>query len=163
MVRYFDHTWVTDWQIAPRAFSITNGMSMALPPERVDRLAGMGQSGQRTAELDFQFRLQLFVHPSLNWFHLKDAKPNAVQQARIRNAVGIYKDFVRPIHATSRVYHHTPVVKGFEPSRLGRVGAGIAGPHTGHRGAVSIERPGGPGIFIPFQGNRSGKAISGHI
>ena len=119
MVRYFDHTWVTDWQIAPRAFSITNGMSMALPPERVDRLAGMGQSGQRTAELDFQFRLQLFVHPSLNWFHLKDAAPNAVQQARIRNAVRIYKEFVRPIHATSRIYHHTPVVKGFEPRGWG--------------------------------------------
>ena len=50
MVRYFDHTWVTDWQIAPRAFTITNGMTMSLPPERVDRLAGMGQSGQRTAE-----------------------------------------------------------------------------------------------------------------
>ncbi|MDE0078023.1 MAG: alpha-galactosidase [Caldilineaceae bacterium] len=119
MVRYFDHTWVTDWQIAPRAFSITNGMSMALPPERVDRLAGMGQSGQRTAELDFQFRLQLFVHPSLNWFHLKDAAPNPVQQARIRNAVRIYKEFVRPIHATSRIYHHTPVVKGFEPRGWG--------------------------------------------
>ncbi len=119
MVRYFDHTWVTDWQIAPRAFSITNGMSMALPPERVDRLAGMGQSGQRTAELDFQFRLQLLVHPSLNWFHLKDAAPNPVQQARIRNAVRIYKEFVRPIHATSRIYHHTPVVKGFEPRGWG--------------------------------------------
>ena len=119
MVRYFDHTWVTDWQIAPRAFSITNGMTMALPPERVDRLAGMGQSGQRTAELDFQFRLPLFVHPSLNWFHLKDANPNPVQLARIRNAVQIYKNFVRPIHATSRIYHHTPVVKGFEPRGWG--------------------------------------------
>ena len=110
MVRYFDHTWVTDWQIAPRAFSITNGMTMALPPERVDRLAGMGQSGQRTAELDFQFRLPLFVHPSLNWFHLKDANPNPVQLARIRNAVQIYKNFVRPIHATSR--HLSPYAGG---------------------------------------------------
>ncbi len=119
MIRYFDHTWITDWQIAPRSFSITNGMSMALPPERVDRLAGMGQSGQRAAELDFQFRLQLFVHPSLNWFHLKDANPNPVQLARVRNAVEIYKNFVRPIHQTSRIYHHTPVVKGFEPHGWG--------------------------------------------
>ena len=119
MIRYFDHTWVTDWQIAPRAFTITNGMTMALPPERVDRLAGMGQSGQRTAELDFQFRLQLFVHPSLNWFHLKEANPNPVQLARIRNAVRIYKEIVRPIHTTSRIYHHTPVAKGFEPHGWG--------------------------------------------
>ncbi len=34
MTRYFDHTWVTDWQLAPR------GMTMALPPEHVDRLVG---------------------------------------------------------------------------------------------------------------------------
>ena len=37
MVRRFSHTWVTDWQIAPRSFMITNGMTMALPPEYVDR------------------------------------------------------------------------------------------------------------------------------
>ncbi len=52
MVRRFSHTWVTDWQIAPRSFTITNGMTMALPPEYVDRLIG-GQSGHTTAEFDF--------------------------------------------------------------------------------------------------------------
>ncbi|MFH1006934.1 MAG: glycoside hydrolase family 36 protein, partial [Candidatus Latescibacterota bacterium] len=31
MVRRFSHTWVTDWQVAPRSFTITNGMTMALP------------------------------------------------------------------------------------------------------------------------------------
>jgi len=30
LVRYFNHTWITDWQIAPRSFSIVNGMTMAL-------------------------------------------------------------------------------------------------------------------------------------
>jgi len=53
MVKRFGHTDVTDWQIAPRSFTITNGMTMALPPEYVDRLLG-GQSGQTTAEYDFQ-------------------------------------------------------------------------------------------------------------
>jgi len=28
MVRRFSHTWVTDWQIAPRSFAITNGMTI---------------------------------------------------------------------------------------------------------------------------------------
>ena len=54
MVRYFSHTWVTDWQIAPRSFSITNGMTSALPPEYVDRLFGMGQSGHLRSEFDVQ-------------------------------------------------------------------------------------------------------------
>lgn len=157
MVRYFDHTWVTDWQIAPRAFSITNGMSMALPPERVDRLAGMGQSGQRTAELDFQFRLQLFVHPSLNWFHLKDAPPNAVQQARIRNAVRIYKEFVRPIHATSRIYHHTPVVKGFEPCGWGVLELASRDRTRAIAGLFRLSDPAEPEYLLRFRGIDPGR------
>ncbi len=157
MVRYFDHTWVTDWQIAPRAFSITNGMSMALPPERVDRLAGMGQSGQRTAELDFQFRLQLFVHPSLNWFHLKDAAPNAVQQARIRNAVRIYKEFVRPIHPTSRIYHHTPVVKGFEPRGWGVLELAARDRTRAVAGLFRLSDPAEPEYLLRFRGIDPGK------
>lgn len=157
MVRYFDHTWVTDWQIAPRAFSITNGMTMALPPERVDRLAGMGQSGQRTAELDFQFRLQLFVHPSLNWFHLKDAAPNAVQQARIRNAVRIYKDFVRPIHATSRIYHHTPVVKGFEPHGWGVLELASRDRTRAVAGLFRLSDPAEPEYLLRFRGIDPGR------
>ena len=52
MVRRFSHTWVTDWQIAPRSFTITNGMTMALPPEYVDRLIG-GQSGHIDGRLRF--------------------------------------------------------------------------------------------------------------
>ena len=157
MVRYFDHTWVTDWQIAPRAFSITNGMSMALPPERVDRLAGMGQSGQRTAELDFQFRLQLFVHPSLNWFHLKDAAPNAVQQARIRNAVRIYKEFVRPIHPTSRIYHHTPVIKGFEPRGWGVLELAARDRTRAVAGLFRLSDPAEPEYLLRFRGIDPGR------
>jgi alpha-galactosidase len=120
MVRYFNHTWVTDWQIAPRSFSITNGMTMALPPERIDRLgAGMGQWLHRTAELDFHCRLPLFVHPTMGWTHLIGAKPNPLQLARVKRQVEIYKTFVRPFHATSRIYHHTPVVSGLEPRGWG--------------------------------------------
>ncbi|MYH61216.1 MAG: alpha-galactosidase [Caldilineaceae bacterium SB0675_bin_29] len=157
MGRYIDHTRVTDWQIAPRAFSITNGMSMALPPERVDRLAGMGQSGQRTAELDYQFRLQLFVHPSLNWFHLKDAAPNAVQQARIGNAVRIYKEFVRPIHATSRIYHHTPVVKGFEPRGWGVLELASRDRTRAIAGLFRLGDPAAPEYLLRFRGIDPGR------
>ncbi|MDD2503789.1 MAG: alpha-galactosidase [Clostridia bacterium] len=63
MVSRFCHTWVTDWQIAPRSFSITNGMTMALPPEKVNRLIA-GQNGHTTSSLGFQTRLLLFVQPT---------------------------------------------------------------------------------------------------
>jgi alpha-galactosidase len=119
MVRHFNHTWVTDWQVAPRSFSITNGMTMALPPERVDRLLGMGLWTHRAAELDFQARLLLFVHPTIGWFNMEGAAPNPAQVARVRHMLDIYKTFVRPMHAGSRIFHHTPVTEGFEPHGWG--------------------------------------------
>ena len=66
LVSLFSHTWVTDWQIAPRAFSITNGMTMALPPEHVDRLIA-GQNGHITGRRGLSARLLLFVRPTLRY------------------------------------------------------------------------------------------------
>ncbi len=119
MVRHFSHTWVTDWQIAPRSFSITNGMTMALPPEYVDRLFGMGQSGHLRGDIDFQARLCILVHPTLGWINPIGSRPNPVQLARIRHAVDLYKNFVRPFQRTSRIYHHTPTTSGREPHGWG--------------------------------------------
>jgi alpha-galactosidase len=118
MVRRFSHTWVTDWQIAPRSFMITNGMTMALPPESVDRLIG-GQSGHTAAELDFQWRLLLFVRPTLAFLKPMGADWNPLLLARLRHWLSLYKDFVRPFQGAGRIYHHTPVAPGPEPRGWG--------------------------------------------
>jgi alpha-galactosidase len=118
MVRRFNHTDVTDWQIAPRSFMITNGMTMALPPETVDRLLG-GQDGQSAADFDFQSRLLLFMEPKFGFLYPIGAEPNPVFMRRTRHWVAQYKNFVRPFMSTSRIYHHTPVVTGPEPHGWG--------------------------------------------
>jgi alpha-galactosidase len=118
MVRWFHHTDVTDWQIAPRSFMITNGMTMALPPESVDRLLG-GQSGQTAADFYFQSRLLLFVEPKAGFLYPIGAQPNPVFMARAKHWVDLYKRFVRPFISTSRIYHHTPEVSGLDPSGWG--------------------------------------------
>jgi alpha-galactosidase len=118
MVRRFSHTWVTDWQIAPRSFAITNGMSMALPPEYVDRLLG-GQAGHTAAELDFQWRLLLFVRPTIGFPKPRGAEWNPVMLARMKRFVSLYKEFVRPFMNTGRIYHHTPCVTNPEPRGWG--------------------------------------------
>ncbi len=118
LVRLFSHTWVTDWPIAPRAFSITNGMTMALPPEYVDRLIA-GQNGHLTGDIDFQARLLLFARPSLGCFAPLGAPLNPVQIARVRHMVDLYKGFVRPFISTGRIYHHTPTFDGPEPQGWG--------------------------------------------
>jgi alpha-galactosidase len=118
MVRRFGHTDITDWQIAPRSFSITNGMTMALPPEYVDRLIG-GQDGQSAAEFDFQARLLLFLQPKFGFLYPMGSQPNPVFMRRIKRWVDLYKNFVRPFIDTSRIYHHTPEVAGTDPHGWG--------------------------------------------
>ena len=114
----FSHTWVTDWQIAPRSFTITNGMTMALPPEYVDRLVG-GQAGHTTAQLDFQLRLLLFVRPTFGFLKPLDMPWNPLLLERVKHTIQLYKEFVRPFMNTGRIYHHTPCLTGPAPQGWG--------------------------------------------
>ncbi len=107
MLKPFHHTWVSDWQRLPYSVLITNGMTMALPPERVDRLfAGMGchEFGALTAHM----RNAMLTHMTLNVIAPALAAPNEAQAAFVRRSVALYKAFIRPFLPTARVYHHTP-------------------------------------------------------
>ena len=109
MLRAFNHTWVSDWQRAPRSLYITSGMTLALPPERVDRLvAGMGC--HEHASLDFQMRNAMLGHLTLNVFSPAAANYNDQQLAFVKHSVDIYKNFIRPFLPTARMYHHNPDV-----------------------------------------------------
>jgi alpha-galactosidase len=118
MVRHFDHTDVTDWQIAPRSFMITNGMTMALPPEHIDRLVG-GQTGYTTADYDFQSRTLFFLLPKFAFMYPLGSQPNPLLMERTRHFVDLYKNFVRPFMDTARLYHHTPELSGLDSQGWG--------------------------------------------
>ena len=140
-VKHFSHTWVTDWQIAPRSFRITNGMTMALPPEYIDRLIA-GQSGHIAGDIDFQARQLLFARPTLGHFNPVGTRPNALQMDRVRHMVQIYKNFVRPFSGESQIYHHTPELPGIDPNEWGVLELGAL---DKTRGIVGIFRLGNPG------------------
>ncbi|MFA6109813.1 MAG: alpha-galactosidase [Candidatus Latescibacterota bacterium] len=150
-VRRFSHTWVTDWQIAPRAFTITNGMTMALPPEYVDRLVG-GQSGYTTAELDFQLRLLLFVRPTLGFLKPLDMDWNPHLLGRTRHFVRLYKEFVRPLMSTGRIYHHTPAFSGPEPQGWGVLELASADRARGICGLFQLSSPRQPEYLLRLRG-----------
>lgn len=130
MMKNFNHSWVSDWQCAPYSVRITNGMTMALPPERVDRLfAGMGC--HRYGSFDTHIRNCMLGHISLNVISNAAAEINTEQMEFVKHSVEIYKNFIRPFLAKSKVYHHTPDVKNDEFSVLE-----IAAP-DGKRGAIA--------------------------
>ena len=107
MMKNFNHTWVSDCQRAPHSAMITNGMTLALPPERVDRLfAGMGCHEQ--GSLDFHMRNTMLTHMTLNVIAPVGAAINKAQADFVRRSVGIYKSFIRDFLPEAKIYHHTP-------------------------------------------------------
>ena len=155
-LRFFDHTWVTDHQIAPRSFSITSGMSMAIPPERMDRLIGFGQYCGRTADIDFQSRLALFVHVTMGWYQLVGAQPNPAQLHRVHHFVRLYKEFVRPMHGKSHIYHHTPEHAGLEPSGWGALELAQSDGKRAIAGAFRLSDPAAPSYTLRLKGVKPG-------
>ena len=120
LMRFFSHSWVSDNQIPPRSVMITNGMTMALPPERVDRLvAGMGCHQYGT--LDYHIRNAMFSHMSLNVINPREAAVNVEAMDFMRREVDIYKSFIRPFICESLIYHHSEssdALKRGEPAVL---------------------------------------------
>lgn len=107
LMKYFSHTWVSDNQRSPYSVMITNGMTIALPPEKVDRLfAGMGCHDQ--GSLDLHMRNTMLGHMSLNTIAPMGTEINPIQMDFVKHSVDIYKNFIRDFLPTSKVYHHTP-------------------------------------------------------
>ena len=113
-VRNFTHTWVTDWQKAPRSIAITNGMTMVLPPEKVDGLTG-GMHSHIMGSLDFQARRTIFGKPSVNTFNCMGSQYNPNQISFIKHTFDIYKEVVRPYAKDGLIFHHTPECGGVYP------------------------------------------------
>ncbi len=133
MMQAFHHTWVSDCQKLPHSVYITNGMTMALPPERVDRLfAGMGC--HEFGSLAAQMRNTMLGHMSLNVIAPAAAEPNPLAMDFVRHSVEIYKSFIRPMLPSCKVYHHTPDTREAETN--GFCALEIASPDGSH-GAIT--------------------------
>ncbi|MBQ6023192.1 MAG: alpha-galactosidase [Clostridia bacterium] len=118
MARHFNHTWVTDYQIAPRSFAVTNGISMVLPPERIDRLVS-GMNGHLRASLDFAVRAALFGKPTTNTYNPNGSAMNPQELAFVKRSFTLYKEFIRPYLTDGYVFHHTPELYEIHPKGRG--------------------------------------------
>ena len=153
MVSRLSHTWVTDWQFAPRSFMIINGLSMCLPPEMIDRLCG-GQNNHTLAEVDFQMRLLLFGRPSVGMINPDSyCKQNPIHMDRVNHFVKIYNEVVRPMHETgSKIYHHTPDLGGLDPHGNGILELTNADGTEGIMGIFSLSDPESETVTVRFKG-----------
>lgn len=134
IMKSFNHTWVSDCQCAPDSVYITNGMTMALPPERVDRLFA-GMSCHVYGSLGIQMRNTMLTHMTLNVLAPFDAGINSAQAEFVKHSVKVYKDFIRPFLPEAKVYHHTPDTQ--EAKKNGIMILEIASPDK-RKGAATV-------------------------
>ncbi len=142
LLRRFHYTWITDWPGLPRSVKIFNGMTLALPPEACDRNAGTGQDGHFQGDLVTQIRSCMLGHFTLTGIYPIGEHGDPTLLAVVRRLVTLYKERIRPWLRTSRVYHHTPVLPGREPSGWCAIEL-IASDRQ--QGAVGLFRLAGPG------------------
>ncbi len=113
MLSRFHWTQVTDkWSPAP-TLKIVNGMALALPPEACETLLGAISDGQ--ADIDFMLRIGLFGHYCLSGIAPSMDERHMAARERWQHNIQLYKDVVRPILPTCRLFHHTPIQRQTEP------------------------------------------------
>lgn len=112
----FTTAWISDWMRMPRTLRILNGMSMAMPPEYLNRLFGVCMMGSYKGNPETQLHAIVLAHPTISGItpNLLEANPNLL--GLVKKYVSLYKDFIRPWHRDARLYHHTPVIPGVEAS-----------------------------------------------
>ena len=143
MMKYFYHTWVSDFQQQPNGFRITNGMTMALPPECINRMIG-GQHSYVSGEFTTCMRAILFTQMSICHIMTDEVdhyQTNPRHLEEIRHFVGLYKDFVRPMLPTCEIYHHTPEIPGKVASGWGILELAAEDGRKGMLGAFRLADP----------------------
>jgi len=101
-------TQISDEAHLPKTAQVINGITLMLPPETC--LSFCTTNGvYEHADFDSMARILLFGR-----FYLFGAgryiNPDSSDLAPLRRYVKLYKEFMAPILAESRIYHHTPVV-----------------------------------------------------
>ena len=112
MMSRFHWTQLTDkWSPGP-TLKIVNGMTLALPPELGETILGAISDG--VADLDFLLRIGLFGHYCLSGIFPTLDEWQILARERWQHNIQLYKDVVRPMLPTCRMFHHTPIQRQTE-------------------------------------------------
>jgi alpha-galactosidase len=111
MAKRFHHCLASDWQKLPRSAQILNGMTLALPPERLAYFPGVIEDANNHSDLDTQMRVSISGIFLVSGLCPKRELYNPQQIKSAKHHIEIYKTFIRPFLSTCRVYHHVPVLK----------------------------------------------------
>ncbi|MHB1296316.1 MAG: alpha-galactosidase, partial [Anaerolineae bacterium] len=113
MMSRFHWVQTTDiWSPGP-TLKVTNGLSLALPPELLETLLGAISDG--LSDIDFMLRIGLFGHFCVSGIFPSMGERQTDAREHWRHTIQLYKDFCRPMLDTCKLYHHTPIQYQREP------------------------------------------------
>ncbi len=107
MMRLFHHTQISDNWSPDDQIRILNGMTLALTPEQCMPL--IGSINMRAADIDFVIRTGLFGHFTASGVFPSLPRSNGPTLERWRHGIALYKQVLRPLLPSCRVFHHTPI------------------------------------------------------
>jgi alpha-galactosidase len=110
------YTWISDYNVMPRSARTLCTMMYALAPELTVRYMGTGMDAHVGGSLEMQLRIAVLSgNPCFIglWVDKEEIRPDL--RDRVRHAIEIFKRYVRPIIATCRMVHHTPINPGDQP------------------------------------------------
>lgn len=87
MVSKFTTTWISDWVNMPRNVRILNGMSMALPPEYLNRTFAAIEG----SNADTQMHVAIMAHPTIIGVAHTLAEANPILMEIVCKYIRIYK------------------------------------------------------------------------
>ena len=106
IMKYFNHTWVSDNMTMPRSVLIANGMTIALPPEKVDRR--FSHTAFIHGSFDAPVRNAMLCNMSFGPLSPLDTDPNPIHIEFVKHSIDVYKNFIRTFLPDCNIYHHTP-------------------------------------------------------
>ena len=109
MVRRSHTSSTTDFSLTPRSIKAINNLTLAYPPEVFKFYYGHFPGYHMFGDYDLLLRTAFMVNPIFVGFGPADEPANPYVKEKILHYVNLYKEFIRPIVATSRVFHHTGV------------------------------------------------------
>jgi hypothetical protein len=113
--------------------------------------------GHQAADIDFQARLLLFIHPTVAFLNPVPSRPNPIQVERVRHMIELYKGFARPYLRDGRIYHHTPVFSGPEPRGWGVLELASRDRLRGMAGLFQLSSPSQPEYVLRPRGLDTGR------
>ncbi len=113
-VRLFHENYLTDGSRLPFETQNYAGQSMALPPENFVIAHGADGGGPTGHAENFETNLRTAFTLSTPWIFAGTVAPDLASLTpyrleRYQHYTKLYKEFIRPILPTSKVYHHAPI------------------------------------------------------